>query len=127
MKIPHKVKIKPGVFYHVVWVDKFDDPNQLGWCDDGLGTKNKPSNGPKLIYLKKGMGIKEAHSIFIHEVLHAIEYEYKIKIPHSVVYALQEPLAHVLTRNPKSVLSGLLGTYKPAHAAKRKRKKRRGG
>lgn len=112
MKIPHRVKIKPGVFYHVVWVDRFDDPKQIGWSDKDA----------RLIYLKHRMGVKETNEIFIHEVLHAIEYEYDIALPHKLVYALQGPLALLLTQNPGSVLGRFL---KPAAAA-RKRKKRRG-
>lgn len=122
MKIPHKVKIKPGVFYTVVWVDRFDDPEQIGWTADGVGTKARPEPGPKMIYLKKGMSRKETLEIFVHEVLHAIEFEYGITLPHKIVYALQGPLALVLTQNPRSVL----GKFLPAAAAaKRKRKKRR--
>ena len=121
MRIPHKVKIAPGIFYHVVWVDKFDDPEQVGWSDDGVGTKKRPKKGPKLIYLKKGMSDKFTTEIFIHEVLHAIEFEYELKLPHSLVYALQGPLALLLTKNPKSILGNFAAI--PRAAAKRKRKR----
>lgn len=114
MKIPHKVKIKPGVFYHVVWVDRFDDAEQVGWCD----------GNQRLIYLKKRMGKKEQNEVFIHEVLHAIEFEYEIQIPHKLVYDLSAPLALVMTQNPRSGLSSVLPQAISAAAARKRKKKR---
>ncbi len=45
------------------------------------------------LYVKQGQAPLERLSTLIHELLHAIEYEYKIEIPHSLVNALEGPLA----------------------------------
>ena len=36
---------------------------------------------------------------FLHEILHAIEYEYGIEIPHPLVHALEEPIRRLLVEN----------------------------
>lgn len=115
MKIPHKVKIKPGVFYEVVWVDKFDDPDQLGYC-----TADK-----RLIYIKKDLSEKESMTIFLHELLHALEFEYGLKIPHKLIYSLQDPLWFVFNANP-AIVPNLLGAAarKKPKAPRRKRHSR---
>lgn len=53
----------------------------------------------KLITLLEKQSDKELFSTFIHELLHAIEYEHKVKIPHKLVYAMEGPLAQALTKN----------------------------
>ena len=32
MKIPHKVRVRWNCSYEVCWVDRFDDPEQMGEC-----------------------------------------------------------------------------------------------
>ncbi len=36
---------------------------------------------------------------FIHEVLHAFEEEYKLRLPHKLIYALEKPLCNLLIEN----------------------------
>ncbi len=50
----------------------------------------------RTIELCSKMGRRKMLSTFIHEVLHAIEFEYQIKIPHRLIYALEGPLARVV-------------------------------
>jgi hypothetical protein len=89
MRIPHKVRIKWNVSYMVVWVDKFDDPDCLGLCDQAKAC----------IYLKKGLPPKVEHEVFWHEVLHALEFEHDIKIPHSAIYDLAPSLVRLFNLN----------------------------
>lgn len=89
MKVPHKVRIKWNVTYYVVWVDKFDDPLCLGLCDQAK----------KHIYLKKGMAPKVVEETFWHEVIHALEFEHNIKIPHQSVDDLAISLVRLFNLN----------------------------
>ena len=113
MQIPHKVLVKPGISYFVAYVDKFDDKDQLGYCLD----KNSDM-GSRTILLKLGMSETLTAKIFIHEVFHAIEFEYNIKIPHQLIRDLEEPMFYLFTRNPKAFVSSFSG-------AKRSNKKRK--
>ena len=89
MKIPHKVRITAKQSYQVVYVDQFDDRNQLGECDfDG-----------KLIVLKRNLSKAKANKIFLHELMHAIEYECGIQIPHKSIYELEDALYKLLRLN----------------------------
>lgn len=92
MKIPHKIRITQKVTYDIVWVDRFDDPNQLGWCCEVR----------KQICIKKGMSRADTLETFNHEVLHAIEFEYEIPskvLTHRAIYALQKPLTNISILN----------------------------
>lgn len=53
----------------------------------------------KFIAVEKGLSELEVLSTLIHEVLHAIETEYKFTIPHRMVYGLEVPLARFLADN----------------------------
>jgi hypothetical protein len=75
--------------YTVTFQKKVIDANTLGICD----------SGEKRIVIKKGITPKERFSTYIHEVLHAIEFEYEVEIKHEVVYALEEALIKYLLEN----------------------------
>lgn len=47
----------------------------------------------RTIYLAAGMGKKETFVTLVHELLHAMDFDFDIRIPHRVVYGLEEPLA----------------------------------
>ena len=116
MRIPHKVEIKPGIAYYVTYVDRFDDPDQYGYC---LGSDSDV--GCRTIQIKKGLTPTMRARTFLHELLHAIDFEWGIKIPHRVIEALEKPLLILFTRNPTGFVSAFT-----AAAKKRKRKKRKG-
>lgn len=92
MRIPHKVRITAKVTYRVVYVDRFDNPEVIGFLN----------SEDKTITILRTLGKKKKLEIFIHELLHAIEHEYDIALPHKLIYKLQEPLTKVLfVLNPK--------------------------
>lgn len=88
---PRSVKVRK-TRYKVKLVSKLNDgKNALrGYCDP---------NKPHTLYLDKDLKSALLFSTFWHEVLHAIEVEYKIKVPHKLVYALEGPLAQLLKDN----------------------------
>lgn len=42
---------------------------------------------------------KEKLKTVIHEVLHAIDHEYKVKIPHGLIFSLEAPLTRFINDN----------------------------
>lgn len=90
MKIPAKVKIKGRIYYQIVWSDLIrDDPECLGLTDGEQRT----------IYLKLGMSEQETVKTLIHELLHALEFEWETPIPHRITYTLEEAIYRLLRAN----------------------------
>jgi hypothetical protein len=89
MKLPSKVRIKARVSYEILWIDQFDDPDCMGLCR--FDTKQ--------ITLKKDMSLQETLETFIHELFHAIEFEYGIKIPHKSIYSMEGAVLKILKLN----------------------------
>lgn len=53
----------------------------------------------QVIYVKLGQDPEERLKTFLHELLHAIEYEYDISMPHRLIHKLEDPLARFLIDN----------------------------
>lgn len=68
-----------------------DDPGRITW---GL---TDPSD--KVIYIRMGQTAKGRLETFVHELLHAVEYEYEIEIPHALIYKLEGPLVRLILDN----------------------------
>jgi hypothetical protein len=127
MKIPHKVRIKPKVFYEVVFVDRFDDPNQYGECFHSDHEKDVV----RQIRIKANMSPMMTRQTFWHELLHAFEFEYEIAIKHSSIFELQVCLERFfrinkLNTNPRGkrgVKSNVSGRAVAATKAGRLKKK----
>jgi hypothetical protein len=90
VKWPNKVRIKARVHYEIVWTDEFvDAPDNRGECR--FDTKQ--------IVLLRGMADGPTFETLIHELLHAIEFEYEIKMPHASIYALEGAIHAILKYN----------------------------
>jgi hypothetical protein len=50
----------------------------------------------RTIEIAAQLGPKRRLQIFVHEFLHAVEFEYGIVIPHKVIYLLERPLVYLL-------------------------------
>jgi hypothetical protein len=72
-----------------MYVDKFDDTEQLGECN--FETKQ--------IVLKKDLKPATLKKTFIHELIHAICLEEGIEIPHRSIYELEGVLYRMLRLN----------------------------
>lgn len=90
MKIPSRVRIKRGVRYEIVRQTEIDGkPDTLGLCDPNT----------RHLYIKSDLSKTEEIKTYIHEMLHALEAEWDIKIPHESVYRLEEAIYKFLTLN----------------------------
>lgn len=62
----------------------------MGLCDQGSQT----------IWIKLGQKPRERFKTYIHELAHALQFEWKIAhIRHDVIYALEEPIARLILDN----------------------------
>ena len=89
MKIPSRIKIKNKVVYELVWVDEFADPDTLGECRFDF----------KQIVLKRNQSERETLKTLFHELLHCLEFERNIKIPHKTIYQLEDAIYYLIFHN----------------------------
>lgn len=61
----------------------------VGLCDPGQ----------HIIWVRSNLTKNMLARTYIHELLHAIEIEYEIEIPHKVIYQLEKALADTLLAN----------------------------
>lgn len=87
--IPSHVKTKSKRDYEVTFIDQFKDLKQLGEC----------RQDPPQIVIKTGQSSKEEYSTFIHEVLHALSFDYDINLTESQVLKLEKALLNLLKLN----------------------------
>ena len=92
--IPIKAYPKEILIGETVWrvrfVRKFrGEPNTVGLCCEANET----------IYIRQGLGRVETFKTFLHELLHAVEFEHKIEIPHKLIYQLELPLTLLIFQN----------------------------
>ena len=88
--IPHSIRIKSKVKYEVVWSDLIQEDNKtLAMC----------RYEEKQIVIKNGQSETDNWKCFIHEVCHAIEFEYRIPIPHKIIYLLEDAIFKLIKLN----------------------------
>lgn len=93
--IPRKMDLR-GKFlvkdeiWHVKFVDKKRLPEDTwGICD--------PSTNEILIL--KTLSPTITFDTWLHEILHAIEFSYDLKIPHDLIVKLEEPIREFIKQN----------------------------
>lgn len=55
--------------------------------------------GKHVIYIKKGLTKSQMFRTFIHECLHAIEFEFEIPIKHKTIYQLEKAITDTILSN----------------------------
>jgi hypothetical protein len=70
-------------------VERINEDNDYGECDDAKST----------ITLRIDKNRRRMAETYIHELLHAIEYTYKVNIRHRVINKLERALVAYLVRN----------------------------
>lgn len=93
MNYPHKVRITAKVTYTVAWFDRHDADS----ADCELSGYTCPNS--RTIFIRTKMSRKRTLQTFIHEIFHALEFEYEIPIPHQMIHDFEEPLARILKLN----------------------------
>jgi hypothetical protein len=89
-RIPSSIRIKSKVKYEIVWTELIGESEKtLAEC----------RYDTKQILIKAGQPETENWKCFIHEVLHAIEFEYCIPIPHKIIYLLEEAIFKFIKLN----------------------------
>ena len=95
MKLPSANKypkqfIIDSEVYKIQFVDTIlRDKGCMGVCDSET----------RIIKIKNGQSASETLATLIHELLHAMELEYDIKISHKNVYLLEKALLNLLLQN----------------------------
>lgn len=85
---PREIQIGENT-WDVKFVRRFQDKFTTGLCDPSETT----------IYIRMGQTDDERLKTLLHEILHAIEYEYQLEIPHRLIHRLEDPLARFLVDN----------------------------
>lgn len=86
--LPNRVWIKNDQ-YEIVYQKVIDNIEDIGYCDDKK----------KIIYIKLGLDKKTELDTFIHELLHAIQHKYKLRISHNNIDKLGTALAEIILLN----------------------------
>jgi len=66
-----------------------EDRGTCGLCDDGA----------KIIWIRSDQSPKGLFKTLIHELLHAVEAEYGLRIKHEMIYSLETALADLILDN----------------------------
>jgi Zn-dependent peptidase ImmA (M78 family) len=75
--------------YKAAWCERIEGKDTLGYCDDEA----------KVIYVKDNQNLDECFSTILHELVHAMNHEYGMKLKHTQVYKLERALADLLVKN----------------------------
>jgi Zn-dependent peptidase ImmA (M78 family) len=78
-----------GLFYKVAWCKIIDEASTVGYCDDTA----------KVIYMKDQQELDETYGTLVHELVHAMDHTYSIKLRHSQVRKLELALAEFMRQN----------------------------
>jgi hypothetical protein len=87
--VPKELEIAPGIFYKIKWKR---DLLKQGYC--GLTFFSD-----KEIHIAMGMDNEETIATIAHEWAHAACHEYDLKLPHAIIYKIEEALGFLITRN----------------------------
>ncbi len=97
-KIPTKLRTASRSHYEVLFIESFSNPLQVGEC--------RPDN--KQIIIKSSLTDKEKLSCFIHESIHAVNFEYEIGLTETQVLKLETAIMKVADLNKLFELLGKL-------------------
>lgn len=79
-----------GSFWRVRFLRVIDKQPFL----DGLACEERQT-----LFIRSTLSDHEKLRTFLHEILHALEMEYGIEMPHDLIYQLEGPLADLLSHN----------------------------
>jgi hypothetical protein len=82
--IPNKVRVKPRIFYEVLWSEDFH------FDKEGQKTYGITRFDPRQIVINKNQPDKESCHTYFHEFLHAVSHEYEVNLTENQVIALEK-------------------------------------
>lgn len=89
MNIPSRIRITAKTDYEVFLVDHFPEADTMGSC----------CSDSRQILIRNDLTPRQKTITLIHEILHAMQFEYGIKIPHESVDQLDEAIERCLRLN----------------------------
>jgi len=88
--IPRTLEINGNVWEVIICRKRIPGhSDSVGICD----------NNEKKIYIDGALSKDEKAKTLIHELLHALEFEYRLNIPHPLIYKLETPIYKLLCDN----------------------------
>lgn len=90
---PKTIKVRK-TNYKIIFVEKIKGRVAKGQAIVGYCNQKK-----KHLVIRDSQTDREAFSTLLHECLHAIEFEYEIKIKHKLVYELEKAMEQLLRDN----------------------------
>lgn len=87
--IPAHTKVTNKRTYETLYTDDFKDGNTMG----------EARHEPPQIVIQKGHNERETFSTYIHELCHAADFEYNIKLTEDQVLKLEKAIMHILKLN----------------------------
>lgn len=88
-EFPKEIEIKDGIFYKIKFKRTLQNSKYDGIC----------FFHDKEIWISTGLTRRERLETFWHEVQHALDYEWELKIPHKMIYNLEKPMSFLFSRN----------------------------
>lgn len=85
-RIPHTVQIRNKISYEILWAEQMVTPDNLG----------ETRFNERQIIIKRGMTDKLTVVTYLHELLHALSYEYDINLTESQVLACEKFFLYIL-------------------------------
>ena len=85
-KIPHRIRVKNKIYYEVLYIDNFKDGKTLG----------ETRFNEKQIILLRSLSPKIMVSTFLHELLHAISFEYNVDLTETQVLNFENSVPYLL-------------------------------
>lgn len=83
-----KIKIKKGIFYKVILDDEIEKAD-YGYC----------ISGDRLIGIRPGLSRRVSKATLIHEVIHAMDFEWNIQLTEEQTLLLESAIVKLLDLN----------------------------
>jgi len=91
-RIPSKVQVDKDIHYEVLWSDEISGDHHL------MG-QTRFDKGYKQIVIRKDLSDQDIIVTYLHELLHAISFEYGIKLTENQILALEKSFYYILKSN----------------------------
>lgn len=112
--IPDRIQVGPKAYYDILWTENFDGKPYCGTT----------SFDPKQITLKMGMSPKLTVVTLLHELAHAVSFEFDVNLTENQVLGIEKAFYYAL--KPDNVFKFKKGNYGTNKRTKKRSKKANG-